>query len=213
MPRVLGSIILALTLVSCGADRRTVKIPGGDGGSGGTVDTESTGGSVGGTGMGGTGGGSSGGTGGGSSGSSGTSGSGATGGGDASTTQPDAEPMTMADGSSSEAGPSDGAVDPGGETLAGKPWIHLCPKSYNQEQCCMFLCSCLNTICSDSPADKPGIANCMPNCMKLNNMLMRCHVYHCYESTNPNVPGDHASHCGHASGRVGGGGCPTAVYQ
>jgi hypothetical protein len=57
-----------------------------------------------------------------------------------------------------------------------------------------------------------GIDNCMTNCPKLTDMLLRCHVYHCYESLNPNVPQDHDSHCGHASGRVGGGGCPPEVY-
>jgi hypothetical protein len=107
---------------------------------------------------------------------------------------------------------AEGDGNPGGDTLPGKPWIHLCPKADTHEQCCAFLCSCLSTVCADSPLDQMGIANCMTNCPKLTDMALRCHVYHCYESLNPSVPQDHDSHCGHASGRVAGGGCPPAAY-
>jgi hypothetical protein len=108
---------------------------------------------------------------------------------------------------------AEGDGNPGGDTLPGKPWIHLCPKTATHEECCAFLCSCLVTNCSDSPQDRSGIDNCMTKCPTLTDMMLRCHVYHCYESLNPGVPQDHDSHCGHASGRVAGGTCPPAVYQ
>jgi hypothetical protein len=101
----------------------------------------------------------------------------------------------------------------GNVSLPGKPWIRLCPKEANQAQCCDMLCRCLNKNCKDSPADQANIAKCNNLCMGYSNMAMRCHVYHCFESLNPNVTKDHASHCGHASNRVGGGGCPAPVYQ
>jgi hypothetical protein len=117
-------------------------------------------------------------------------------------------------------GPADAAGDSGSSddefgnvSLEGKPWIRLCAKDATQAQCCDMLCRCLNKHCGDSPADKANIATCSTMCMKLNNMAMRCHVYHCFESLNPKAVADHASHCGHASNRVGGGGCPAPVYQ
>ena len=58
-----------------------------------------------------------------------------------------------------------------------------------------------------------GIDACMTACPKLSDKDMRCHVFHCYEAVNPNNPKDYVSHCGHASGRVAGGNCPTEVYQ
>ena len=98
--------------------------------------------------------------------------------------------------------------------MPNKPWIRLCPKSFTPAQCCEFLCNCLAKTCGDSPRDKPATAEaCVSSCMKANNMQMRCRVYHCYESLNPKVPQDHVSHCGHASGRVPGGGCPAPVYN
>jgi hypothetical protein len=224
MTRKLLISTLALGLWACGGAARMPKKDqggsGGDGGTGGAVMTEGMGGGGSGasgrggaSGKGGSGGeggssGSGGGAGSGMSGAGGPSGAGGSGG-----DQMDASMMSL-DGPAMSLDASAGEVsDPGGASLPGKPWIHLCPKSYSHEQCCMFLCSCLSTICADSPADKAGVMNCMTACPKLSDMLLRCHVYHCYESENPNVPGDHASHCGHASGRVGGGGCPTAVYQ
>jgi hypothetical protein len=82
------------------------------------------------------------------------------------------------------------------------------------EQCCAFLCSCLNTICADSAKAKPGLASCMSWCPKISNMAARCHVYHCYISISPTGGiKDHDSHCGHAANQVQGGGCPTEVYQ
>jgi hypothetical protein len=145
---------------------------------------------------------------------------GETGGGqDASTGSDDAssaedasvDGATSEDGATADTGEGDG--NPGGYSLPGKPWIHLCPLDDTHEECCTFLCDCLKTVCADSPLDQSGIENCETNCPKLSDMTLRCHIYHCYESLNPNVTKDHVSHCGHASGRVGGGGCPTAVYQ
>jgi hypothetical protein len=101
----------------------------------------------------------------------------------------------------------------GNVSLPDKPWIRLCAKDATQAQCCDMLCKCLNKHCADSPADQANIAKCNNLCMGYGNMAMRCHVYHCFESLNPKVPKDHASHCGHASNRSPGGGCPTAVYQ
>jgi hypothetical protein len=77
----------------------------------------------------------------------------------------------------------------------------------------MFLCSCLATNCADSPLDKPRIAGCMDMCGKLTDARARCQVYHCYESLSPTAVKDHASHCGHASGRVGGGSCTIIDMQ
>jgi hypothetical protein len=44
-------------------------------------------------------------------------------------------------------------------------------------------------------------------------MRARCQVFHCYESKNPGATKDHVSHCGHASGRVGGGSCTILGQQ
>jgi hypothetical protein len=129
--------------------------------------------------------------------------------GDASGSSTDARDASNVDARDASA---EGDGNPGGDGLPGRPWIHLCPKTDTHEQCCAFLCSCLATVCADSPLDKMGIENCMTNCPKLTDMALRCHVYHCYESQNPRVPQDHASHCGHASGRVPGGSCPPEVY-
>jgi hypothetical protein len=101
----------------------------------------------------------------------------------------------------------------GGEPFPGKPWIHLCPKAWNQTQCCELLCQCLPALCSDSPQDAPRFAGCMSMCTKLTDMRARCQVYHCFESKNPGAVKDHASHCGHASGRVGGGSCTILGQQ
>jgi hypothetical protein len=135
---------------------------------------------------------------------------------DASATD-DAGEGEMDASTESDASPTDasgqGDGDLGGATLAGKPWIRICEKSWSHEQCCDFLCASLVRNCSDSPMDKAGIDACPTACPKLTDMLLRCHVYHAWESLNPNVTKDHVSHCGHASGRVGGGGCPTQVYQ
>jgi hypothetical protein len=122
-------------------------------------------------------------------------------------TLPDAMMTPMSDGSSSDAYP-DSAF------LTGRPDIRLCKKEWTQEQCCAFLCSCLNTICADSAKGKPGLATCMSWCPKISDMAARCHVYHCYVSISPTGGiKDHDSHCGHAANQVQGGGCPTEVYQ
>jgi len=98
--------------------------------------------------------------------------------------------------------------------LPGRPDIRLCKKEWSMEQCCAFLCSCLDTICADSAKAKPGLADCMTWCPKISNMAARCHVYHCYISISPTGGiKDHDSHCGHAANQVAGGSCPTVVYQ
>jgi hypothetical protein len=107
----------------------------------------------------------------------------------------------------------DGGVTLGGEVYPSKPWIHLCPKAWNQTQCCELLCQCLNAYCTSSPMDKPRIGNCMPMCMGLSEPRARCQVYHCFESQSPTAVKDHDSHCGHASGRVGGGSCTIISMQ
>ena len=102
---------------------------------------------------------------------------------------------------------------PPGDPVADRPWIRLCPKASSKEQCCQMLCECLPQLCSDSPADKARFGGCMSMCMGLSDYRARCQVYHCFESKNPRVPKDHVSHCGHASGRVGGGGCSAIDNQ
>jgi hypothetical protein len=87
----------------------------------------------------------------------------------------------------------------------------MCPLTATHQQCCEMLCECLDRICIDSAKAKPGLATCMPTCLKLSDMLMRCHVYHCYESVSPSGIKDHDSHCGHAANQVNGGGCPAGV--
>ncbi len=184
--------------------------PGDAGGSGGAMNVTSAGGGGGSVGAGGAGSGGS---------QAGASSSDASAADSADEARNDGAAAGTSDGSLPKDAPSlDSTADrgdgnPGGDTIAGKPWIHLCPKSYTHEQCCSFLCSCLMTVCADSPLDKTGIDNCMTNCPKLTDMILRCRVYHCYESLNPSFPQDHVSHCGHASGRVAGGSCPTSVYQ
>ena len=127
--------------------------------------------------------------------------------------------MPPADSDSSESGIftngpfGDASVGYGLPIVPGKPWNYICPKTWTHEQCCALLCSCLEQACADSPMDKPGTEACMTTCPKLSDMAMRCHVFHCSESTNPTNPKDHVSHCGHASGRVAGGMCPTLVYE
>ena len=117
--------------------------------------------------------------------------------------QPDAR--VSSDASSSDAYP-DSAF------LTGRPDIRLCKKEWTMEQCCAFLCNCLNTICADSAKAKPGLASCMSWCPKISGSAARCHVYHCYISISPTGGiKDHDSHCGHAANQVQGGGCPTEV--
>jgi hypothetical protein len=114
--------------------------------------------------------------------------------------------------SSADASSSDGYPD--SDFITGRPDLRLCKKEWNMEQCCAFLCSCLNTICADSAKAKPGLANCMTWCPKISNMAARCHVYHCYVSISPTGGiKDHDSHCGHAANQVAGGGCPAEAYQ
>jgi hypothetical protein len=220
MLRAVVHFVAGFVVLACASDAAPDHASGGAGGAGGasTGATASSAGGAGGAGGGGRGGSST--TGGGDGGRRGDGGE--SGGADASLSGDSggAAPVDASDGAR-EAGGDDARVrdataegdgNPGGDTLPGKPWIHLCPKTDTHEQCCAFLCSCLMTVCADSPMDKPGIDNCMSNCTKLSDMAMRCHVYHCYESQNPRFPQDHISHCGHASGRVAGGGCPPEVY-
>jgi hypothetical protein len=107
----------------------------------------------------------------------------------------------------------DASVGYGLPIVPGKPWNYICPKTWTHQQCCALLCACLQQACADSPMDKPGTNACPTTCPMLSDMAMRCHVFHCSESTNPTNPKDHVSHCGHASGRVPGGMCPPVVYQ
>jgi hypothetical protein len=215
MIRLLAASSLALLLVMTGC---TSADPApNDHGTGGTSGSGGAHNSSGGAGGSGTGGGGTGGaadTGGGV----GTGGdAGSSGGSDDASSTDDAGEGEMDASMSGDASPSDagakGDADLGGATLAGKPWIRICEKSWSHEQCCDFLCASLVRNCSDSPLDQAGIAACPTKCPSLTDMLLRCHVYHAWESLNPNVTKDHVSHCGHASGRVGGGGCPTEVYQ
>jgi hypothetical protein len=107
-----------------------------------------------------------------------------------------------------------GNPDVDSDYLPGRPDIRLCRKEWTAEQCCTFLCACLNSICADSAKAKPGLATCGTWCPKISNMARRCHVYHCYISISPTGGiNDHDSHCGHAADQVAGGGCPAVVYQ
>lgn len=117
------------------------------------------------------------------------------------------------DGPATDAGTGDAGEELGGEPVEGKPWLRLCPKADSQEKCCAFLCACLDKHCNDSPKDAPRLGGCMSMCMKLSDFRARCQVFHCFESNNPRVPQDHDSHCGHASGRVGGGSCRAIEEQ
>jgi hypothetical protein len=155
-------------------------------------------------------------------GSGGASASGGSSGGGTSDASADA-PATSTGGSTGTtdtAAPASDATSPsagdagafGGDILPGRPYIHLCKKEWSQAQCCEFLCSCLNANCMNSPMDKPRIPMCMSMCMKLTDFRARCQVFHCFESQSPTATKDHDSHCGHASGRVGGGSC-TAIMQ
>jgi hypothetical protein len=117
---------------------------------------------------------------------------------------------TSSDGGGAEAG---GGANSLGEAFPGRAWIRLCPKAWDKGQCCQMLCSCLPELCGDSPADKARFGNCMSMCMGLSDQRARCQVFHCYESKNPGATKDHVSHCGHASGRVGGGSCSILDQQ
>jgi hypothetical protein len=214
MVRLLATSTLALTLVALGCSGGA-KPPAGDMGTGGA--TEDTGGSpgTGGSKPSGVGGstGGSGDTGG--AGGSATGGSGDTGGagGAGGMSMADAAMMSIDSGADAQSTTGDGGVMLGGEVQASKPWIHLCPKAWNQQQCCQLLCQCLDAYCQSSPMDKPRIAGCMPMCMGLTDLRARCQVYHCFESQSPTATKDHDSHCGHASGRVGGGSCTIIQMQ
>jgi hypothetical protein len=217
MRRTLVPLAVSFVL-ACASDDAATTGAGGASGAGSVVATSGPGGSAGtSAASGGSGGATSatggGGGSGGSAGDAGSSGSEDASLGDSSDAPAaDASDVSIASDANIRDASAEGDGNPGGDTLPGKPWIHLCPKTDTHEECCAFLCNCLSTVCADSPLDKMGIANCMANCPKLTDMTLRCHVYHCYESLNPSVPQDHASHCGHASGRVAGGGCPPAVY-
>ena len=99
-----------------------------------------------------------------------------------------------------------------GDQYMDRPIVRLCKKDWTHEQCCTFLCACLNSICTDAPKAKMGPQTCGTWCPKLDNMAMRCHVFHCFESISPGGVKDHDSHCGHAANEVGGGGCDKSIY-
>lgn len=196
--------------------------PTGTGGKGGADDPPDTGGASGQSGAGGRGGAGRGGQGEGGQGgapatpdasikedSAAPGGSGGAGGSGGTPMTPDASaerpPMSTDTGA--------GDAYPESDHLPGRPDLRICKKEWTQEQCCAFLCSCLNTICADSPKAKPGIANCMSWCPNIGSMAVRCHVYHCYVSISPTGGiKDHDSHCGHAAHQVGGGSCPREAY-
>jgi hypothetical protein len=226
MIRVLATSTLALGLLvlGCGGSDKKPTGPTDTGGAAGS--DEGSGGATAGTGgtkTGGTGGSttptgtggmvSTGGTGGGETGGSG----GADTGGSAGSGSDPADASTSTDaippGPDAMSMMGDGGSALGGEVFPGKPWIHLCPKAWNQTQCCELLCQCLDAYCTSSPLDKPRIPNCMNMCKGLSDMRARCQVYHCFESQSPTAVKDHDSHCGHASGRVGGGSCTILGMQ
>jgi hypothetical protein len=145
---------------------------------------------------------------GGTPGSGGSSDSGGSGGGTGSGGSATDGPSAGDDAGPADASPGDG-YNPGGDPWpgGGRPYIHLCKPEWNQTQCCQFLCDCVNNLCTDSPKDKTYIPNCMTMCGKLGFPRARCQVFHCFESKSPTAVADHESHCGHATGRVGGGSC------
>ena len=210
---VTSALVAGMVVLGCGSTARNPGSgSGGEGGGGG----EATGG----TGTGGkttsTGGSSA--TGGSSStggvtGTGGSSTGGATGTGGSAPDAASTPDAPGADAMSMMTGDGGGVSSLGGEPYPGKPWIHLCPKAWNQTQCCELLCQCLGVLCSDSPLDQPRIAGCMSMCSKLTDARARCQVYHCFESENPGAVKDSNSHCGHASGRVGGGSCTIIGTQ
>jgi hypothetical protein len=216
------ALFAAALLVGCQtpAPRHPINM----GGAGG--DTGGAGGSAGSVGTGGSGGSSYGGSGGNTGGSGGSGGSVATGGSGGSSTGGSGGSATGGSGGAPADGPAaadaakadGGGGDAGdlftaGEEVAGRPWIRLCPKAWDQTRCCMYLCQCLGQLCTDSPMDASRIPMCMSMCSKLTDFRARCQVFHCFESKNPGAVKDHASHCGHASGRVGGGSCDTITNQ
>lgn len=224
MVRVFTAGVLALSLLALGCNKND------DGGAGPTAGTRG-GGATGGTraSTGGAGGSSSTAGSGGSSSSAGSGGSSSAGGsggsasagstgaaidasdvdGDVDAPAVDAslDAIDAAAASDASAPVSDGPLEVGGTKLPDRPWIHLCPKDYTQPQCCTYLCECLKTNCST----EKNVDSCMASCMNAADHATRCRVFQCYESLDPRVPQDHVSHCGHASGRVGGGDCPPGV--
>jgi hypothetical protein len=211
MNRPLVTAILAFGLLACASSDRS-KVTSGTGGSGAGGSSPGTGGLSGSGGAPGTGGTvSTGGAGGATTGGSGGT-TGGTGGIVTDSAARSDGPMSMLDGSIADATSGDGGYDPGGDPWpgGGRPYIHLCKKEWSPTQCCEFLCDCVNHLCTDSPQDKSFIPNCMSMCTKLSPARARCQVFHCFESKSPTAVKDHASHCGHASGRVGGGSC-TAI--
>jgi hypothetical protein len=199
----LGLVVLGCTNADTGSTDRT---GGGGGGSGGASGSSTTGGSAG-------------------SGGATTATGGATDTGDGGGSEDDASVDASAVDDASQGG-TDGEMSedvsqddaklsdgPGGTTLPDRPWNYICEKSWTHEACCAFLCTCLKEECSNTGKDQSGIDACMTKCPTLSDKDMRCHVFHCYEAVNPNNPKDYVSHCGHASGRVAGGDCPTGVYE
>ena len=208
--RSLSALTLALMLgLACNSTSNRPQTQTGTGGS------EETGGT---TGSGGATGGKSGSTGGtmgsapdAATSTGGTTGTGGTSGGTGGTTASPDAPVEKPP-AASDSGPSTDATYPDSDFLPGRPDIRLCKKEWTLEQCCNFLCSCLNSICADSAKAKPGLATCGTWCPKINISAARCHVYHCYISISPTGGiNDHDSHCGHAANQVAGGGCPTNV--
>lgn len=203
---VTATFVVALVVSGCGPPRARPGV-GKTGGSGGAAgETGGTGGAgaaqV------------AGGSGGATAGSGGSAGSGGAGDAAAPVDRPPApaDAPLAPDGGAADATAGDGGAELGGDPVANKPWLRLCPKAWNQMQCCELLCACLDRLCADSPMDKARVPGCMSMCTKLADFRARCQAYHCFESKNPGATKDHVSHCGHASGRVGGGSC-TIIQQ
>jgi hypothetical protein len=99
---------------------------------------------------------------------------------------PDADP-----GDGAPFDPNDPSTWPGG--AFSKPFIKLCPEGASKANCCLHYCTCMMTYCSKQiPAD------CMSACLASDKWDMRCRVYNCFESLNPNAQKDHQAHCEHA---------------
>ena len=231
MTRALAALLFGfcVNLAACAAAQQSTPIEQGQVQTGGT----GSGGRSGGAGSGGAGSGGASSNSGGSGGS--TSGSGGTGGNSSASGGTGGGPSSGAGGASSGGQSGAGGVDApvsldtpsagdGGGGLDGlanegnhlpnRPDLRICKKEWTAEQCCDFLCRCLQTICRDSPKGKPGIATCKSWCPKISSMAQRCHVYHCFVSISPTGGiKDHDSHCGHAANEVAGGGCPAEAYQ
>ena len=87
--------------------------------------------------------------------------------------------------------PNDPSTWPGG--AFNKSFIILCPDGAPKATCCKHYCTCMTTYCGKQiPAD------CLNACMASDKWDLRCRVYNCFESQNPNAKKDTQAHCEHA---------------